>query len=59
MDRHVIEAVYRETMIPSNETVWEMLAWKEWLRCHHIHHHGRHTRVNTSVGTVYDIFWFS
>ena len=21
--------------------------------------HGRHTQVNTSVGTVYDIFWFS
>ena len=24
-----------------------------------MHHHIRHTRVNTSVDTVYDIFWFS
>ena len=36
------------------------LAWEEWLGCHHdASPHGRHTWINTSVGSIYDIFWFS
>ena len=31
----VIEAAYGETMIHSTETIWEILAWEEWLGCRH------------------------
>ena len=35
MDEPMIEVAYGETMIHFIEAVWEMLAWKEWLECHH------------------------
>ena len=55
----VIEAAYREIMIHSTEVVWEILAREEWLRCYHdTSLIGRQTWFNTSVGTVYYIFWF-
>ena len=31
----MIEAAYGETMIHSIKAVVEMLAWEEWLECHH------------------------
>ena len=38
----------------------ETLAQEKRLGCRHdASLHGWHTRVNTSVGTIYDIFWFS
>ena len=40
----------------SIEAVWEMIAREEWLGCRHIVAHVRHTRVNTSVGSMYIIF---
>ena len=45
-------------ILHSTETVWEMLAREEWLGCRH-DAHGRHTRVNTSVGTVYVFLIFN
>ena len=33
--RSMLEVAYRETMIHSIETVWEILARKEWLRFLH------------------------
>ena len=33
--RPVIEVTYGEIMIYSIETVWEILAQEEWLRCRH------------------------
>ena len=37
----------------STEAVWEMLAREEWLGCRHVVAHVGHTRVNTSVGSMY------
>ena len=34
-DRPVIEVAYREILSHSTETVWEMVAWEEWLGCRH------------------------
>ena len=42
----------------STEAVWEMIAREEWLGCRHDVAHVGHTRVNTSVGSTYIIFWF-
>ena len=35
-----------------------MIAREEWLGCRHDVTHVGHTRVNTSVGSTYIIFWF-
>ena len=35
MNGLVIDAANGETMIHSNEVVWEMLAQEEWLGCRH------------------------
>ena len=40
----------------STETVWELLAREEWLGCQHDVAHVGHTRVNTSVGSMYTAF---
>ena len=37
----------------STEAVWEMIAQEEWLVCRHVVDHVGHTRVNTSVGSIY------
>ena len=37
----------------STETVWELIARVEWLGCRHDVAHVGHTRVNTSVGSMY------
>ena len=55
-----IEVAYQEIMIHSTATVLGdvssriVVGVSSWYITH-----GRHTWVNTSVGTVYDIFWFS
>ena len=60
MEGLVIDAIYWETMIHSTEAVLRdvssrrVVGMSSWYITH-----GWHTRVNTSVGTVYDIFWFS
>ena len=40
----------------STEAVWERIAREEWLGCQHVVAHVRHTRINTSVGSMYIIF---
>ena len=58
--RTYVEATYREIMIHSTMAIFRdvssrrMVGVLPWYITH-----SRHTRVNTSVGTVYDIFWFS
>ena len=37
----------------STEAVWELIAREEWLGCRHNVAHVGHTRVNTSVGSMY------
>ena len=41
----------------STEAVWELTAREEWLGCRHDVAHVGHTRVNTSVGSLYTVFW--
>ena len=41
----------------STEAVWEMIAREEWLGCRHDVAHVGHTRVNTSVGSIFIIFF--
>ena len=56
---HMVEAAYGETIIHSTKGVWEILAQEEWLAVSTWYiTHGRHTRVNTCVGTIYGIFRF-
>ena len=60
MDGPVIEIVYEETMIHSTEAVLGDVSSRKVVRMSSWYiTHGRHTRVNTSVGTIYCIFWFS
>ena len=33
--RPMIEVTYGETIFNFTETVWEMVAWEEWLECRH------------------------
>ena len=54
--RPMIEVAMGRLYFHSTETVWEMIAWEEWLRCRHDVTHVGHTRVNTSVGSMYIIF---
>ena len=60
MDEPMIKAIYGEIMIHSTEVVLgdvsslKVVGVSPWYIIH-----GRHTRINTSVGTVYDIFLFS
>ena len=58
MDGLVIEVAYGEIMVHSTEPVVVVISVRvvgvfPW----HITH-SRHTKVNISVGTIYDIFWF-
>ena len=41
----------------STDAVWEMIAREEWLGCRHVVAHIGHTRINTSVGSMYIILW--
>ena len=43
----------------STEAVWVMIALEEWLGCRHVVAHARHTRVNTSVGSIHIFSEFS
>ena len=43
----------------STEAVWEMIAREQWLGCRYDVTLVGHTRVNTSVGSMYIIFRFS
>ena len=59
-ERISVEAAYGKTMIHSTEAVLGdvssgiVVGVSLWYISH-----SRHTQVNTSVGIVYDIFWFS
>ena len=44
--------------VHSTEAVWELIAREEWLGCRHDVAHVGHTRVNTSVGSLYSILSF-
>ena len=43
--------------VHSTEAVWELIAREEWLGCRHDVAHVGHTRVNTSVGSLYTVFF--
>ena len=51
--------IWRDFIFHSTEAVGEMIAREEWLGCRHDVVHVGHTRVNTSVGSMYTISEFS
>ena len=55
--RLMTEVAYGRCYFNSTEAVWELIAQEEWLGCRHDVAHVGHTRVNTSVGSMYTIFW--
>ena len=55
--RPMIEVAMGRLYFHSTETVWEMIAREEWLRCRHDVAHVGHTRVNTSLGSMCIVFW--
>ena len=54
--RPMIEVAYGKILFRSTKAVWEVIAWEEWLGCRHVVVHVEHTRINTSVGSMYIIF---
>ena len=48
--------IWGDLIFHSTEAVWEMIAREEWLGCRHVVAHVGHTRVNTSVGSMLNIF---
>ena len=53
--RTFLEVAYEEIIFHSTETAWVIRAREKWLG----YRHETSLMVNTSVGTVYNIFWFS
>ena len=53
----MIEAAYGETMIHFTKVVWEILAQKEWLGCHHDTSPIVDIPGSTPMWTLYMIFF--
>ena len=50
---YVMNFYFMVILRSTTEVVWELIAREEWLGCRHDVTHVGHTRVNTSVGSMY------
>ena len=55
--RSVLEVAYERQLFHSTETIWEMLAWEEWLVCRHDASPMVDTPGSTPIWAQYMYFW--